>query len=137
MSNNNNADRFADDNSQIDPTVPDNPIKASFLCPLHIWHAPIQGHYVTQQERIDKKLEQCCSAGRKGGQVRSKRWAPVREFAMNMARQRSETSIGKIAYAIANDVVAHAYTRGIDMSHSNAFRTISRWLNDDKKARQR
>lgn len=95
-----------------------------------------QVHDLASQECAAKRLEQCRAAGRKGGKALSERWARVRKFALSKASENRKSGTAKIAHAIAQEVIDFALKRGMEMSHSNASRLISRWIREDKKARQ-
>jgi hypothetical protein len=134
---NNEVERQFGNELLNDETVSRRLVKASFFSPLETRNQKTDEPYVTPQEREAEKLEQCRTAGRQGGRTRSELWAPVREFARRMFVEHWKSSTAKTAYAIADMVVDYARQRGLNMSPSNAVRTISKWIRDGKNLGQR
>jgi hypothetical protein len=126
--------QFDDDELRNDAQVDRRPAKATFLGPLQTRNQTTEEPCVTPQEREAERLKQCRAAGRQGGRTRSEHWAPVREFARSKAVENRKSSTAKIAHAAAEEVVDYARQLGIEMSPTNAIRTISNWIRNDKKS---
>lgn len=137
MSTKDNADHFADEESRTDEMFSRHSAKASVFCLLHFGQQTKQVNRLNPEERKAVKREQCRSAGKRGGEGRSKAWAAVREFARMFAADNRKATAGQTAYAIHPTVLEKASELGLRMSPSNAPRKIRKWLREDEIAHQR
>ncbi|WP_186247301.1 hypothetical protein [Burkholderia gladioli] len=68
--------------------------------------------------------------GRRGGEARDEKFDPIRQFALKLANDGAYPSRRQAVLAIKTQVVDHAISMGVKMSHQQSQTTIEGWLKD-------